>query len=85
MAKDRMVTARLESRLVKKLDRLARAYDRSRSKLIATALAEFLERELAFVAAVEEGRRAADAGKLRDFDEVMAELATTSRALRKAA
>lgn len=57
-----------------RLDRVAKAYERKRSWIIAKAIEEYLEREEAFARAVEAGIEAADRGELIAHEEVMAEM-----------
>jgi predicted transcriptional regulator len=57
-----------------RLDRIAGTYERSRSWLIGRAVREYLDREEAYVRAVEEGIEAADQGRLVPHDQVMAEM-----------
>ncbi len=57
-----------------RLDRVARAYDRKRSWIIARAIQEYLDRQEAFARAVEAGIEAADRGELVPNEEVMAEM-----------
>ncbi len=57
-----------------RLDRIASAYDRSRSWLITKAVREFVDREEAYVRAVEEGIESAEQGELVPHETVMAEM-----------
>ncbi len=57
-----------------RLDRIAGTYDRSRSWLIGRAVREYLDREEAYVQAVEKGIEAAEQGELVPHDQVMAEM-----------
>ena len=66
-----------------RLDRVARAYDRKRSWIITRAVQEYLDREEAFVRAVEAGIEAADRGELIPHEEVMAEMDTLIEDLAK--
>ena len=57
-----------------RLDRVAMAYERKRSWIIARAIQEYLDREEAFARAVEAGIESADRGELTAHDDVMAEM-----------
>ncbi len=59
-----------------RLDRVAHAYDRKRSWIITRAINEYLDREEAFVQAVQEGIEAADRGELVPHEDVMGEMDT---------
>lgn len=64
----------LDERTRERLDRIARAYDRKRSWIVARAIHEYLDREEAFARAVEAGIESADRGDLIPHEEVMAEM-----------
>lgn len=55
MHKDVTITARIESELSERLTRLAAVQGRSKSWVVGKALRAYLDEELAFVEAVEEG------------------------------
>ena len=65
----------LDERTRERLDRVARAYDRKRSWIIARAIQEYLDREEAFARAVEAGIESAGRGELVAHTDVMAEMA----------
>lgn len=57
-----------------RLDRVAMAYERKRSWIIARAIQEYLDREEAFARAVEAGIESSDRGELLAHEDVMAEM-----------
>ena len=57
-----------------RLDRVAKAYERNRSWIIARAIQEYLDREEAFARAVEAGIESASRGELVAHTDVMAEM-----------
>ena len=67
------IGARISEQLDRDLATLAAATGRSKSWLVADALKSYVESEKAFIAAVEEGIKAADEGRLVDHDAVVAE------------
>jgi predicted transcriptional regulator len=70
MTKDVTITARIDEDLSTRLTQLASSQGRSKSWLIGRALESYLETELAFAAAVEEGRRDARAGRTSTHESV---------------
>ena len=60
------VTLRLDAETRKRLDKLAKATERSRAALAAEAVKQFIELNEWQVAAIEEGVRQADAGRFVD-------------------
>jgi predicted transcriptional regulator len=60
------VTLRLDAETRKRLDKLAKATDRSRAALAAEAVRQFIDLNEWQVAAIEEGVREADAGRFID-------------------
>lgn len=69
------VTTRIDDETQLKLDRLAKATERSRSWLVADAIRRYLATEEWQVAAVEEGVRQAEAGNFASKEEVRAAFA----------
>ena len=69
------VTARIDEETNSRLERLAKATDRSRSWLVADAVSRYVEEESRQVTAIEEGVRQADAGNVAAEDEVKAAFA----------
>ncbi|GAB6042750.1 CopG family ribbon-helix-helix protein [Endothiovibrio diazotrophicus] len=69
------VSIDLDSRLIDRLDRLARVEQRGRDQLLAEALEAFATSEERAVAAIEEGVAAADRGEFAADDEVRARFA----------
>lgn len=74
MTKTVTLSARIDPRLAKKLDRLQAATKRSRSFLVGEALEAYADDELAFLASIEKGRADIKAGRFRAHDQVMADL-----------
>jgi len=68
------IGARISEQLDRDLRTLALATGRSRSWLVAEALKSYVEAERQFIAAVQEGIKAADEGQLVDHDAVVAEV-----------
>ena len=66
------LTLRLERRLKVRLDRLAKATDRSRAWLAAEAVRHYLELNEWQVAAIREGVREADRGRLVSHERLKA-------------
>jgi predicted transcriptional regulator len=73
------VGAPISKELDRDLARLAAATGRSKSWLVAEALKSYVEAEMKFIEAVEEGIKAADEGRLVDHDAVVAELERRSQ------
>jgi len=72
MQKDVTVTARIESGLSERLNRLAAIRGRSKSWVVGNALKAYLDAELAFVEAVEDGRADLDQGRTVAHADVVA-------------
>ena len=68
------IGARISEQLDRELRTLAVATGRSKSWLVAEALKSYVEAERQFIAAVQEGIKAADEGQLVDHDAVVAEV-----------
>lgn len=68
------LSTRVDRELSEQLERLAAATGRKKVWLINEALRAYLAAETAFIAAVEEGRADAQAGRVRPFEEYAAEL-----------
>lgn len=66
------VTLRLDAETRKRLDKLAKATERSRAALAAEAVKQFIELNEWQVAAVEEGVRQADSGRFVDHAKLKA-------------
>ena len=64
----------LDQQTRERLDRVAKAYERNRSWIIARAIREYLDREEAFARAVEAGIESAGRGELIAHEDVMAEM-----------
>jgi predicted transcriptional regulator len=74
MTKTVMLSARIDTKVAKKLEKLQAATRRSKSFLIGEALAAYADDELAFLASIERGRADFAAGRFKPHDEVMADL-----------
>ena len=72
MQKDVTITARIDGELSDRLGRLSAMQGRSKSWVVGRALKSYLDAELAFVEAVEEGRADMRAGRTSPHDEVAA-------------
>jgi predicted transcriptional regulator len=68
------VTLRIPSEILRDIDRIAEATERSRSYIILRALKGYLLQEGADVLAAIEGRAQLDAGEHEDFDAVLADM-----------
>jgi predicted transcriptional regulator len=66
------VTLRLDAATLKRLDKLAKATERSRATLAAEAVRQYVELNEWQIAAIEEGLRAADAGQFIDHARLKA-------------
>ena len=80
MAKEVTITARIDAETASRLSRLAGLEGRSKSWLVAEALKSYLEAELAFVEAVEEGQRDLREGRTLSHEEVVAAFRSRSKA-----
>ena len=65
-----VLTLRLDSKLKKKLDKLAKATDRSRSFLIAEAVREYVALNEWQIEEIKKGLREADAGEFATAEEM---------------
>jgi predicted transcriptional regulator len=74
MAKQNVITARVDDETVEALDRLATELDRSRAWIVASAVERFLREELEFVDAVQEGEADVAAGRVHSHEEMRAML-----------
>lgn len=70
MTKDVMLSVRISSALNAKLDRLAKVTKRSKSWHVSSILADRVDEEAAYYAAIEEGLDALKRGDVMDHDEV---------------
>jgi predicted transcriptional regulator len=68
------ITIRTDRRTVERLDKLAKALDRSRNYVVKQALEAYLEEQSWQLQAIEEGLASLDRGAGRPHDEVMAEV-----------
>lgn len=76
------ISARIDPATARSLDRLAAAYGRSKSWILAEAIRGHEAAEAEFLAAVDEGIRAADAGRLISDADLDARLARATRPVR---
>ena len=72
MASSNILTLRVDSRLKKKLDKLAKTTNRSRSFLAAEAIREFVGLNEWQIEEIKKGVREADAGNFATEEEVTA-------------
>lgn len=79
MARDAVVTVRIDRALHRRLEALARATRRSKSYLAAEALQHYVDSEAEFVAAVEEGLRDLTAGNVVDHATVVRDFKRRAR------
>ena len=70
MADTNILTLRLDSKLKRKLDKLAKATERSRSYLAAEAIREFIALNEWQIAEIKKGLREADAGDFASDKEM---------------
>lgn len=68
------VTLRIPTEVLRDIDRIAEATERSRSYIILRAMKGYLLSEGADVLAAIDGRAEIDAGEHEDFDAVLAEM-----------
>jgi predicted transcriptional regulator len=66
-------TVRIDSRMLKRLDGLARKTSRSRTSVITEAVERYLEYEEWFASEVRKGLKEAESGKLVDHELVVKE------------
>jgi predicted transcriptional regulator len=86
MSSSTTLTVRLPAQVKKRLGRLAARTRRTRSYLAGEAIADFVERELAIIDAIQEGIDDANAGRVIPHEQVMAEMdAIIARAKRRKA
>ena len=71
-SKSTSVSLRVPHDMLAQLDRLAGATDRSRNYLIGEAIAQYLEREIAWLDDIDEGIAAADRGEFVSNEELEA-------------
>ena len=74
------IGARISEQLDRDLRKISAATGRSRSWLVADALASYVACEKKFIEAVQEGIKAANEGRLVDHETVIAELERRRRA-----
>ena len=67
------ITIRADRQTVERLDRLAKALDRSRNYVVKQALEAYLEEQSWQIQAIEEGLQSLDRGQGRPHEEVMAQ------------
>ena len=68
------ITIRIDRQTVERLDKLAKALDRSRNYVVKRALEAYLEEQSWQIQAIEEGLESLDRGAGRPHEQVMAEL-----------
>jgi predicted transcriptional regulator len=83
-AKSVTITTRLPTKLAKKLEAYAKAANRTRSWVVQDILDRYVDGEIAFVEAVNEGIASAERGELIPHEEVFRKLRAKSAERRKA-
>jgi predicted transcriptional regulator len=68
------ITIRIDRRSVERLDKLAKALDRSRNYVVRQALEAYLDEQSWQVQAIEDGLASLDRGTGRPHEQVMAEV-----------
>jgi predicted transcriptional regulator len=74
MAKSVPLSARISPKLSADLSRLARASDRSKSRIVTDALQAYVESEVEFSASIERAREDFKKGRVKEHGPFMAEL-----------
>jgi predicted transcriptional regulator len=74
MAETTVFTVRVAPELKDKLDALAEAMDRPRSWVVNHALEGYVETQMSFIEAVQEGIASAERGELVSHEEMMAKV-----------
>ncbi len=74
MSSNALISVRVENDLAKRLERLAKATDRSKSYLAAQAIEEYVALQEWQVQAIQEGIAAAKRGEVVNHDKASAEL-----------
>jgi RHH-type rel operon transcriptional repressor/antitoxin RelB len=72
MAATEVLTLRLDSRVSRRLDKLSKATDRTKSRLAADAIEKYVEDQSWQIEAIHAGLRQAEAGELIPHEEVVA-------------
>ncbi len=70
MADTEILTLRLDANASRRLAKLSKATDRTRSRLAAEAITRYIDDNLWQIEAIEEGVRAADAGDVVPHEDV---------------
>lgn len=65
-----VTTVRFDPEIREQLDKMAERMDRSRAWIIKEAVAQYLEREAWYLAEVQKGIEAADAGRVISHEEM---------------
>ena len=72
MTKSAVITARLDSEALAKLDQLSATLDRSRAWIVAKAVQRYVDEELEYRAFIQQGVDEADRGELISQEEMEA-------------
>lgn len=83
MEKDVTISARIPKKLAAQVNLLSKQYQRSRSWLVEEALRHYVVDEMAFIEAVEEGRKAFRRGDVVAHKDVVAEWQRRKRKFRQ--
>ncbi len=74
MQKDVTISARIPKSLAQKIEKLSKYNKRSKSWLVENAIGNYVNHELSYIEAVEEGMRDIRAGRVHSHDEVVTRL-----------
>jgi len=74
MSKTQLITARLDADVAERLDRLGSYYERSRSWLVAKAVAKYVEEETEFFAFLKEGEEAIERDEFITHEDLITEI-----------
>jgi len=74
MSKTQLITARLDADVAERLDRLGSYYERSRSWLVAKAVAKYVEEETELFALLKEGEEAIERDEFITHEDLITEI-----------
>ncbi|MDX2112518.1 MAG: ribbon-helix-helix protein, CopG family [Alphaproteobacteria bacterium] len=74
MQKDVTISARIPKSLAQKIEKLSKYNKRSKSWLVENAIGSYVNHELSYIEAVEEGMRDIRAGRVHSHEEVVTRL-----------
>lgn len=79
MSKSQVITARIDADVAEGLDKLGVYYERSRSWLVAKAVAKYVDEESKFFAFLKEGEDAIERGEFITHEDLIAEIEALRR------